>query len=177
MSLVSLDSSFHGASLFLPFCETWSDTKLDQWTTQITLSEIGIALRPRKSDILRNYKCENPLPLVNSATVDQDSPRLNQSPIFILHVSLSSCTTYSRSSLSLSPAPSPCLPLQALFVVKIFYLQVPFDSCHSLTHTHPICRHCAAAIPVVAGLTEHQLETPLRLSHSVFRKELKLVGI
>jgi hypothetical protein len=159
------------------FCETWSDTKLDQWTTQITLSEIGIALRPRKSDILRNYKCENPLPLVNSATdtVDQDSPRLNQSPIFILHVSLSSCTIL--EALSLSSAPSPCLQLQALFVAKIFYLQIPFDSCHSLTHTRPICRHCAAAIPVVAGLTEHQLETPLRLSHSVFRKELRLVGI
>lgn len=175
MSLVSLDSSFHGASLFSPFCETWSDTKLDQWTTQITLSEIGIALRPRKSDILRNYKCENPLPLVNSATVDQDSPRLNQSPIFILHVSLSNCTILEARSLS--SAQSPCLQLQALFVAKIFYLQVPFDSCHSLTHTHPICRHCAAAIPVVAGLTEHQLETPLRLSHSVFRKELRLVGI
>jgi hypothetical protein len=95
--------SMGGNSLFSPFCETWSDTKLEQWTSQITLSEIGIALQPRKSDILRNYKCENPLPLVNSATVDQDSPRLNQSPIFIfiLHVSLSSCTAlhYSRSSL------------------------------------------------------------------------------
>jgi hypothetical protein len=85
----------------LTFCETWSDTKLDQWTTQITLSEIGIALRPRKSDILRNYKCENPLPLANSATVDQDSPRLNQSSGFILHVSLSSCTILEAFSLQL----------------------------------------------------------------------------
>ncbi|KAJ0136142.1 Uncharacterized protein HZ326_20864 [Fusarium oxysporum f. sp. albedinis] len=61
---------------------TWSDTN----DNPIPLTESGIALRPRKSDILRNYKCENPSPLVNSAGAAYFTllPSPNQSPIFLL---------------------------------------------------------------------------------------------